>query len=87
MGREEVVATIGTVHMAHHGKESRMLQEEIGIYVDNGIIAHFYLVLILFLYGVLCNARHIVGCIVFCEISHVGTKVAVEHVCYLESQE
>ena len=87
VGREEIVALAGSrIHMAHHDEETGVLEVEVGIDVDNGIVAHFDGDFV-FLHDKLADGGTVVGCIVFREIAGVGAKVAFQHAGYLEPQE
>ena len=74
------------VHMAHHHKEPRMLEEEVGIHIDNGVVASLHPAVCIFLHGKLCDARNEVGGVVFGEIPCIGAQVTVEHLGNLETQ-
>ena len=79
MLHEEIIAlSHSCVYMIHHGKDTRPLQVQVGIYVYDGVTAYFYL-------GVRCLKMELLdggsvgGCVVFGEISDVGSNLYSQH--------
>ena len=63
-----------------------MLEEEVGIHIDDGVVAHRHTVVFVLLHGKLCDSWHEVRGVVFGEIPRVGSQVAVEYLGNLETQ-
>lgn len=86
VGRKEVVAVALTcIYMAHHHEETSVLQVEIGVYINQRIVAHLGTA-VAGLNTILSKSRAIVGCIILGEVACIGTEVALKHSCNLESQ-
>ena len=64
--------------MIHHGKDTGPLQVQIGVYVYNRITADFYLV-VRCLKMELLDGGSVGGCVVFGEISDVGSNLYSQH--------
>ena len=61
-------------------------RKEICVYVHDRVVAHFCAVVAL-LYGILSECWIVVGSIVLCEESCIGSEVAFQYTCNLEPQE
>ena len=86
VGRKEVVAVALTcIYMAHHHEEACVLQVEVGVYINQRIVAHLGTA-VAGLNTILSESRAIVGCIILGEVACIGTEVALKHSCNLESQ-
>ena len=86
VGRKEVVAVALTcIYVAHHHEEACVLQVEVGVYINQRIVAHLGTA-VAGLNTILSKSRAIVGCIILGEVACIGTEVALKHSCYLESQ-
>ena len=64
--------------MVHHGKDTGPLQVQIGVYVYNRITADFYLV-VRCLKMELLDGGSVGRCVVFGEISDVGSNLYSQH--------
>ena len=83
---EEVVGlSAASINMAHHDEEASALEMEVEVGIYQRIVANFNFLLTL-LHGILSDGRTIVGSIILSEVAHVGTKVALQNLSYLESQ-
>ena len=86
VGRKEVVAVALTcIYVAHHHEETSVLQVEVGVYINQRIVAHLGTA-VASLNTILSKSRAIVGCIILGEVACIGTEVALKHSCNLESQ-
>ena len=84
--KEIVGFALSCIDMAHHHEESCALQVEVGVNIHDRVVAHFRSVLAS-LYCILSECGTVVGCIILCEESCIGSKVAFQHTCNLESEE
>ena len=85
--REEFFVIAGTVeHVGHNEEEPTTFQHQIGIDIDEGVFAEFYLALRVLLYGKLVDKRTEIGGIVFREISGIGTQFHTEYAGNLKLQ-
>ena len=82
--KEVVGLALSCIDMTHHHEESRALQVEVGINIHDRVVAHFRSVLAS-LYCILSECGTVVGCIILCEESCIGSEVAFQHACNLES--
>ena len=86
VGRKEVVAVALTcIYVAHHYEEACVLQVEIGVYINQRIVAHLGTAGA-GLNTLLSESWAIVGRIILGEVACIGTEVALKHSCNLESQ-
>ena len=86
VGCEEVVAVALTcIYVAHHHEEACVLQVEVGVYINQRIVAHLGTA-VASLNTILSKSRAIVGRIILGEVACIGTEVALKHSCNLESQ-
>ena len=86
MGCEEILSVAAArIDVTHHHEEAGMLQVEVGVDVDERIVARLHTV-VACLHGILSERRTVVGGIILCEVASVGTKVAFQHLCNLEAQ-
>ena len=59
---------------------------EVGIYVDDGVVAYLCAHISVLLHRILADARHIFGCIVFRKPPDVAAEVAFQYLGYLKPQ-
>ena len=86
MWREEKVLLSATcIDVSYDDEETCLLQMQVSIDVKVWIVAYFSTVGCILAYGKLSDVRHVFGCGVACEISHVGTEIASQHSGNLES--
>lgn len=64
--------------MAHHDEETTLLEAEIGIYIDYGVIAYFGAKGVVFLYAVASCLRTVFWGVVFGEPAHIGSEMYAE---------
>ncbi len=85
MRSEEVVlVALSCIDMAHHYEETGVLDVNVGVNIDDRIVAYLYVVLAVALYRILSHIRCIVGSFIACKVAHVSTQVYVQHLYYLE---
>ena len=65
--------------MAHHHEEPGLFQMEIGIHVDDGVVADVHPAVRILLYGVLRDSRHEVGGLVFGEPADVSSEMTFQY--------
>lgn len=84
--KEVVGLALSCIDMTHHHEESRALQVEVGINIHDRVVAHFCAI-VARLNGILSESRAVVGCVILCEESCIGSEVAFQHTRNLESEE
>ena len=82
--KEVVGLALSCIDMTHHHEESRALQVEVGINIHYRVVAHFCAI-VARLNSILSESRAVVGCVILCEESCIGSEVAFQHTCNLES--
>lgn len=82
--QEIISVSLSGVDVTHHDKETGMLDEHVGICVDDRVVAHFHVVFSVASYGVLSEVRRIVRCCVTGEVTSVRSQVNVEYLSHLE---
>ena len=69
------------IQVAVHRKETRMLQVEVDIRIEHGIVAYLHPLIVLVLHCELPYGRTVIRCIIRGEVIHVNTQIGVEHPC------
>ena len=82
--KEIVGFALSCIDMTHHHEESCALQVEVGVNIHDRVVAHFCSVFAS-LYCILSQCGAVVWFIILCEESCIGSEVAFQHTCNLES--
>ena len=82
--KEIVGFALSCIDMTHHHEESCALQVEVGVNIHDRVVAHFCAI-VARLNSILSESRAVVGCVILCEESCIGSEVAFQHACNLES--
>ena len=81
---EIVLVSLTCIHMTHHDEEATSLQHEVGIDIDERIVAHLCLNITILLYCILAERCEILRCIILREIVDRSTEMTMQHSCYFE---
>ena len=76
--QEGIGASHTRVDVIHHGKDTRPLQVQVGIYVYDGVTAYFHQI-VRRLQMELLDAGCIGGCVVLGEVTDIGTQLNGQH--------
>jgi hypothetical protein len=86
-GEEVVLVALSCIQMAHHHEEAGVLDVNIGVGIDDRVVAHLHVLLAVALHGILTDVRRIIRSLVACKVSGVCTQLDIQYLYHLEFDE